>query len=214
MDLESRREIQNTCDRLDSCLESAIDVTSSLSDLYIKNKEMNQGRKIVVEMEKLGEEFSVTYEAARRHLELLKEDTSSESSDTVTIDLLNKVNITNQPETYKKEVYDVPSDTNNKVEMLNSKFKFPDPKLLKTDMAPAYHTHETWENVQMHQTQTSRKNDFPNDITKGMQNQSETPLDYCSINLVDLVNESRMNAQALPFKPTVSSTAHSIGQDL
>lgn len=63
-------------------------------------------------------------------------------------------------------------------------------------MAPAYHTHETWENVQMHQTQTSRKNDFPNNITHGMQNQSEAPLDYCIINPVDLVNESRMNAQA------------------
>ena len=97
---------------------------SSLSDLYIKNKEMDQGRKVVVEMQKLEEEFSVTYEAARRHLELLKEDTSSESSDTVTIDVLNKLEITNQPETYKKEVYDVPSDTNNKIEMLNSKFKF------------------------------------------------------------------------------------------
>ena len=47
-----------------------------------------------------------------------------------------------------------------------------------------------------------------------MQNQSEAPLDYCSINPVDLVDESRMNAQALPFKPTVSSTALSIGQDL
>ena len=75
MDLESRREIQNTCDRLDSCLESAIDVMSSLSDLYIKKQEMDQGRKIVVEMEKLEEEFSVTYEAARRHLAWLKEDT-------------------------------------------------------------------------------------------------------------------------------------------
>ena len=158
----------------------------------------------------------MTYEAASRHLELLKEDTSSESSDTVTIDLLNKLKITNQPETYKKEVYDVPSDTNNKVEMLNSKFKFPDPEFLKSDMAPACHIFETWENVQVHQsndqTQTSRKNDFPNNITNGMQNQSEAPLDYCSINPVDLVNESRINAQALPFKPTVSSTAHSIGQ--
>ena len=66
MDLESRREIQNTCDRLYSCLESAIDVMSSLSDLYIKNKEMDEGRKIVVEMEKLEEEFSLTYEAARK----------------------------------------------------------------------------------------------------------------------------------------------------
>ena len=96
--------------------------------------------------------------------------------------------------------------------MLNSKFKFPDPVLLKTDMAPAYHTNETWEkNIRMHQTQTSRKNNFPNNITNGTKNQSEAPLDYCSINPVDLVNENRMNAQALPFKPTVSSTAHAIG---
>ena len=60
MDLESRREIQDACDRLDSCLESATDEMSSLSDLHIKNKEMDQGRKVVVEMEKLEEEFSVT----------------------------------------------------------------------------------------------------------------------------------------------------------
>lgn len=142
----------------------------------------------------------------------------SESSDTVTIDLLNKLNITNQPETHKKDVYDVPPYTNNKVEMLILTFKFPDTELLKTDMAPAYHTHEAWENVQVHQSndqpQISRKKDFSNNVTNDMQNQSGAPLDYCSINPVDLVNESRMNAQALPFKPTVSSTAHSIGQDL
>ena len=83
-------------------------------------------------------------------------------------------------------------------------------------MAPAYHIHEAWGNIQVHQSndQTSRKNDFPNSITNGMQNQSEAPLDYCSINPVDLVNESRMNAYALPFKAIVSSTAHSIEQDL
>ena len=74
IDFENRREIQNTCDRLDSCLESAIDVMSNLSNLYIKTKEMDQGRKVAVAMEKLEEEFSVTYEAARRYLELLKED--------------------------------------------------------------------------------------------------------------------------------------------
>ena len=50
MDLENRREIQDACDRLDSCLESAIDEMSSLSDLPIKNKEMDQGRKVVGEM--------------------------------------------------------------------------------------------------------------------------------------------------------------------
>ena len=52
---------------------------------------MDKGRKVVMEMEKLEEEFSMTYEAARRHLELLREETSSETSDTITIDLTQAV---------------------------------------------------------------------------------------------------------------------------
>ena len=45
IDLESRREIQNTCDRLDSCLESAIDVMSSLSDLLSNTKKLTKAER-------------------------------------------------------------------------------------------------------------------------------------------------------------------------
>ena len=47
-----------------------------------------------------------------------------------------------------------------------------------------------------------------------MYSQLETPLEHYSMNPANQVNESRMDAQALPFEPTADSTAHSIGQDL
>ena len=125
---------------------------SILSDLYFKSKDMDKGRKVVMEMEKLEGEFSATYEASRRHLESLREETSSETSDTITTDLTNKLNITSPSETYKKEVHNVPQFTNDKVGLLNSKWKFSNLELLETDMAPVYPTHDTRKNVPVHQS--------------------------------------------------------------
>ena len=179
---------------------------------------MDKGKKVVMEMKKLEEEFSAIYQTARRHLESVKEETSSETSDEITIDLTNKLNITSPSETYKKEVKNVPHFTNDKIGLLNSKCKFPNLELLETDMAPVYPTNETWKNVSIHQskekTQTNRKSIFTNYNTNDMHNQSETPLEYYSMNPANQDNESRMNAQALPFEPTASTSAHSIGQDL
>ena len=139
-----------------------------------------------MEMEKLEEEFSMTYEAARRHLESLREETSSETSDTITIDLTNKLNITSPSETYKKDVHNVPQFTNDMVGLLNSKYKFPNLQLWETDMAPVYRTHDTRKNVPLHQsnekTQTNRKSISSNCITNDMHNQLETPMKHYSMN--------------------------------
>lgn len=50
---------------MDSYLETAMDVMTKLSDLFLKSKQMDSGRKVVLEMEKVEVEFYLAYEAAR-----------------------------------------------------------------------------------------------------------------------------------------------------
>ena len=83
-ELPSRGEIEDACNRLDS----AMDAMTSLSELYMKNKDMENSKKIVREMEKIEEEFTTAYEAARRCLDSPKEK-SSEASEILSIDLPN-----------------------------------------------------------------------------------------------------------------------------
>ena len=52
-----------------------------LPELYMKNKNMENSKKVVLEMEKIEEEFTTAYEAARRCLDSQKEK-SSEASET------------------------------------------------------------------------------------------------------------------------------------
>ena len=53
-ELPSRREIEDACNRLDNAIESAMDAMTSLSELYMKNKDMGNSKKVVLEMEKIG----------------------------------------------------------------------------------------------------------------------------------------------------------------
>ena len=67
-ELPSRREVKEICQKMDSYLETAIDVMTKLSDFFFKSKQMDSGRKVVLEMEKVEEEFYLAYEAAREYL--------------------------------------------------------------------------------------------------------------------------------------------------
>ena len=60
----------------------------------------------MLEMETLGDEFSTTYAAAQQYIHVQKEQ-SSETSEILTIDLLDRMNISNQSETYRKGGYKV-----------------------------------------------------------------------------------------------------------
>ena len=101
-DLPSRRAVQNACEQIDYCLETAIEVMASLSDLYIQTKALDKGKKIVTEMEKTEAELYIAYEAAREYLDSRKKDSSSVSSDILSIDL-QRMNIPDRSETYRKE---------------------------------------------------------------------------------------------------------------
>ena len=87
-------------------MESAMDVMTRLSELFDKNKQKQLNNKVMLEMEKLGDEYSTTYAAAQQYIHTQKEQ-SSETSEILSIDLLGRMNISDQSETLRKGGYTV-----------------------------------------------------------------------------------------------------------
>ena len=56
-----------------------MDVMTNLSELYAKNKEKQLNIKVILEMEKLDDEFSTTYAAAQQYIHAQKEQSSETS---------------------------------------------------------------------------------------------------------------------------------------
>ena len=82
-ELPSHQEIQDACSRMDSSMESAMDVMTSLSELYTKYKEKGKNDKVILEMEKLDDEFSTAYEAARQYIDAQKERSTDTSENII-----------------------------------------------------------------------------------------------------------------------------------
>ena len=77
---------------------------ANFSDFYIQNGEIQKGQRIVNEMEKIEEEFHTSYEAAREYLDSRRDEASSVASDILSIDLLQRMDITEDgSETSQKE---------------------------------------------------------------------------------------------------------------
>ena len=88
-----------------------------LSDLYIKYAELEKGSKVVTEMEKLEIEFSAASETAREYLDARRDDRSSVTSETLTIDMLNQLHITDDSGTYKKQTMQPVNSQNPNISM-------------------------------------------------------------------------------------------------
>ena len=58
---------------MDSAMESAMDVMTSLSEFFGKNKEKQLNNKVMLEMEKLDDEYSTLYAAAQHYIHTQKE---------------------------------------------------------------------------------------------------------------------------------------------
>ena len=71
-----RTEVNRACRKMDSYMKSSMEVMSQLSDIYIRNKQLDKATKSVTEMEKLEEEFHSAYETVWELLNLLKNDKS------------------------------------------------------------------------------------------------------------------------------------------
>ena len=76
-------------------MESAMDMMTRLCEFFGKNKEKQLNNKVMLKMEKLDDEYLTTYAAAQHYIHTQKEQ-SSESSEILLIDLLSRMNISDE----------------------------------------------------------------------------------------------------------------------
>ena len=75
---------------MDTCSELAIDVLTNFSEFYIRNNEMQKSMRVSNEMETIDDEYSSAYEAANEYLQSRQDDRSNVTSETLTIEMLEK----------------------------------------------------------------------------------------------------------------------------
>ena len=92
-ELPSRNEVQDACRRMDSCAELATDVLTNFSEFYIKINEMQKSMRVSNEAEKLDDEYSSAYEAATEYLQSRQDERSSVTSDILSINMIEQMNI-------------------------------------------------------------------------------------------------------------------------
>ena len=98
---QGRRAVLDACGKMDSLSELATDVLTSFAEIYISIDEVQKSMPVSNELEKILDEYSSAREAATDHLESRQDERSSVTSDILTIDMLEHMNIS---ETNKKEV--------------------------------------------------------------------------------------------------------------
>ena len=194
------RENQDACNKMDNTMESAMDVMTNLSELYMKNKEKEKNNKAVLEMEKLDDVFATTYAAARQYIDAQKEQ-SCETSEIRSIDLLNRMNISNQSETYRKEGHNISQE----VGIVDSYSNACNSMSLKNMEKQTNTTTECQKYDSVYETEP--KQAYIRDIS--LQNEHQNSQELHSPG----VAKNRINAEVVPFEPIVSNTPPSIGQD-
>ena len=102
-ELPSRWAIQDVINSLGNYQEVAMEIMASLSHLYMKHKDFEKSRKVLIEIDKIEDDFSSVSEAAREYLDSRRNDRSSVSSDIISIDLgVRQGSGSYMSETYKK----------------------------------------------------------------------------------------------------------------
>ena len=102
-ELPCRWTVQDACSSLDTCMDTAMKVITSLSELYSNVKDFGKERKVLAEMDKIINEYAAASKPARKHLNVRQDDRSSVASDILTIDLAQKLDICDYSETCKKQ---------------------------------------------------------------------------------------------------------------
>ena len=120
-DIGTSREVQEACENMDNGLKKVMDVMTQLSRLYMENEEKEKGIKVALKSDKLEEDYNSAYEIARHYCRLLKGKQSSEKSENLTIDLLNRINIDDSSGTFQKQGSVGLQETSKKVGFFKSR---------------------------------------------------------------------------------------------
>ena len=197
----------------------------------LQNAEIQKGQRIVSEMEKIEEDFYTSYEAVRDYLDSRRDDASSVTSDTFSIDLLQRINITDDSsETYRKEAMltarpckstEVTFSSHNRNISDSGPVKMTNKKLSQVILSNQndFIDSQTYENRKL-DTQSGNGSDF----LQNNQCKAEHLSKSIPISLNHVTNEPSVNKYTAPnttrtdavtSKPVAASCdAPSIGQDL
>ena len=92
-DMPCRREVSYACQTMDTCLEIVMGVLLNFSYVYTKYNELQKSKPVAKEKAKIEKDFYTTSETARKYLDARKDDKSSVSSDILTINFHENMNI-------------------------------------------------------------------------------------------------------------------------
>ena len=208
--LPSRQTVQDACSSLDTCMDTAMEVIKSLSELYSSVKDFEKERKVSAEMDKIIDEYAAASELARMHLNARQDDRSSVASDILTIDLAQKLDICGDSETCKKQTAHEVSGQNQIIN-IHATTPFVKEKLSQTRASVATCADGNYKKNMSHKPPQDQNSPLaemetcenPGNIAARSENAFRTT-----------GKESIMNPNAIEFQPIAGFAAPSIGQDL
>ena len=176
----------------------------------MKYKEREKAKKVALETDKLEEDYNSAYDVARHYLHSLKGEQSSETSEILAIDLLNRMNIDDNSGTYQKQESAGLQETSKKVGFIDSIDNNHGFESVKdTGLTTCIET-ESQHISEKQQRNAGIMNWVANNMATPKQH--EKPQEYSSMSPEG--NQTTMNEQAVPFEPAASYTAPSIGLDM
>ena len=172
------------------------------------NKDTDKARKVAQESDKFEEDYNSAYDAARLYLRSLKGQQSRETSEILTIDMLNRMNIDDDSLTEQRQETVDMQNTSRKVGFTASDNK--------NDIETAKQNDLSTESRQMGLIYESKQNGNAEGATDAdSRNHLGQPSEY---DVKPDTFQATMNAHAAPFEPNQSYTDSridvSIGNDM
>ena len=221
--LPSNREIEDACDRMDNAMDSAMDAMASLSKLYMQNKDMDNRKNVIIEMDTIDEDYATAYKAARRCI-VLQKAKSSETPEIQTIDAKNSVDFSKQSERSSEDRKSASQErsmdghtgvaSNEASTEVGLGGHIRNSSTLKTNATTKCLTCTlgTPENEYVNEIERKKADIVSVGNDDSIEDYQGISRDYCGAK--PILKESRMNAEALLFEPSASNTVPTIEQDL
>ena len=200
-----------------------MDAMASLSMLYMQNKDIENRKKVIIEMDTIDEEYATAYKAARRCIELQKAK-SSETSEIQTIDAKNIVDFSKQSarssEDRKSASQERSMDGHTGVASYEASTEvglvghIRNSSTLKTNATTKCLTCtlQTPESAYVNEIERKKADIVSVGNGDSIEDHRGISRDYCGAR--PILKETRMNAEAVLFEPSASNTVPTIEQDL
>ena len=220
--MPSRRAVKEACRKMDSRFELVMEVLT-IFRTYTKNGELQKDKKIISEMELIEEDCYTAYGTAQEYLNSRKDDSSSITSDVLSIDMLQLMNVIDDSETLSKD-YMTPLQqrTFHEERSLDEQNEVSDrsPTTTTTTQGTSYPyqvTNQTKSNsnVLIHRLSEHRDTKNSTNMEPNMQDQNCYRLSGDDTIRYAAEYETRVvNSHAVSTGPMENSAGPSIGQDL